>query len=148
MRTVSSNSGWRTAGPVVKLALAAVAAAVLCAALLAPYVAGVATYWLAAFGPTLRTQRWRWPTATSILRARPVPDVTGMLESPAAKLLAGAGFVLEPAPIECGSEQRSGTVAYYEPQVAAPGASVTVCLSNGRLPARSAPPATTGTPAT
>jgi membrane peptidoglycan carboxypeptidase len=116
------------------------------------------TYWLDAYGPGLQSQHWIWPDSAAIAGASPVPDLTGQSPSAAADMLSSASFGIATATVRCGSPQPAGQVAYYGPHLAAPGSTITVCLSNGVTPsgyyvpssgsgqgtASSSPPPTTG----
>jgi membrane peptidoglycan carboxypeptidase len=92
------------------------------------------TFWLKAYGPMLRAQAWRWPDPTDIPGATTVPDITGQSRSSATEQLRGAGFTVAVASTRCGSSQPVGQVGYYQPHLAARGARVTLCLSNGIAP--------------
>jgi membrane peptidoglycan carboxypeptidase len=93
-----------------------------------------ATYWLDAYGPTLRQRQWTWPQATDLPGAVQVPDPTGRTREAATAMLKASGFAAAPAAINCGSPQPLGAVGYYEPHVAKPGSTITLCLSNARAP--------------
>jgi len=92
------------------------------------------TYWLDAYGPTLQSQHWTWPQAGDLPGVTTVPDVTGMTLDQARSGLAASGFKIAVAQVQCGSPQPAGDAGYYEPHLAAPGATITVCPSNGKTP--------------
>jgi len=92
------------------------------------------TYWLAAYGTALQANQWTWPDPTNIAEAVPVPDVTGQTPDNAATTLSQAGFKTTVATVRCGSPQPAGDVAYYEPHLAAPTFTVTLCPSSGHAP--------------
>ncbi|MDQ1744405.1 MAG: hypothetical protein QOE23_2744, partial [Pseudonocardiales bacterium] len=87
-------------------------------------------FWLQAYGPTLSTQQWDWPTVEST-PGNPVPSVVGMSQDEAIQFLAGQGFVGKPLAVPCGSRERPGNVAFYSPQIAEPGATISLCISTG-----------------
>jgi membrane peptidoglycan carboxypeptidase len=92
------------------------------------------TFWLKAFGSVLRHHPWAWRSPEDIPGAATVPDVTGETIESATDDLTAAGFKRSVASIRCGSPQPEGDVGYYQPHVATPGATITVCLSNGIAP--------------
>jgi membrane peptidoglycan carboxypeptidase len=90
-----------------------------------------ATFWLAAYQTTLATQQWTWPQVSDIEGAINVPNVTGQTQSDAAANLAEAGFPTTVSTTACRSSVTTGNVAYYEPQTALPGTTVSLCVSAG-----------------
>jgi membrane peptidoglycan carboxypeptidase len=92
--------------------------------------AAASKFWLEAYGPTLSAQHWTWPTVEST-PGGPVPSVTGLSQSDAIALLASKGFVGKPLAVPCGSKEQPGNVAFYSPQIAEPGATVSLCISTG-----------------
>jgi membrane peptidoglycan carboxypeptidase len=99
------------------------------------YAAGI---WQNALGPTLLSQsRWSWPSPTDIPNGQPVPSVVGQDLPTAKTALTQAGFkvaVYGNGLPYCGSSQPYSSVAYQQPQYAAPGDTVTICLSTGSAP--------------
>jgi membrane peptidoglycan carboxypeptidase len=87
-------------------------------------------FWRLAYGPTLLAQQWDWPTADST-PGNPVPSVVGMSQDQAIQFLAGQGFVGKPLAVPCGSREQPGNVAFYSPQIAEPGATISLCISTG-----------------
>jgi membrane peptidoglycan carboxypeptidase len=92
------------------------------------------TFWLKTFGAWLRDRPWTWRDPGDIPGAETVPDVTGETIESATDELTAAGFKRSVAAIRCGSPQPEGDVGYFQPHVAAPGTTITVCLSNGIAP--------------
>ncbi len=91
-----------------------------------------ANYYLAAYGKYLGAQTWHWPSASDIPNGTQVQSVVGKSESEAVQNLKDQGFKPVAYPIPCGSNYLQGTVAYDGPQIAAPGATVYYCMSNGK----------------
>ena len=87
-------------------------------------------FWLAAYGPTLSAQQWTWPTVDST-PGSPVPPLTGLSQSDAIQVLSAHGLVGKPLAVPCGSKERPGNVAFYSPQIAEPGATISLCISSG-----------------
>ncbi|MDQ1721780.1 MAG: hypothetical protein QOI26_1514 [Pseudonocardiales bacterium] len=87
-------------------------------------------FWMQAYGPTLSAQQWTWPTVDST-PGNPVPSVTGKSQADAIQFLASQGFVGKPLAVPCGSKERPGNVAFYSPQIAEPGAIISLCISTG-----------------
>lgn len=92
--------------------------------------AAASKFWLQAYGPTLSAQQWDWPSVDSTPGNR-VPSVVGMSQDEAIQFLAGQGFVGKPLAVPCGSRERPGDVAFYSPQIAEPGATISLCISTG-----------------
>ncbi|MEO7261404.1 MAG: transglycosylase domain-containing protein [Jatrophihabitantaceae bacterium] len=92
--------------------------------------AAASKFWMQAYGPTLSSQEWTWPTVDST-PGNPVPSVVGMSQGDAIGFLASQGFVGKPLPVPCGSRERPGNVAFYSPQIAEPGAAISLCISTG-----------------
>jgi membrane peptidoglycan carboxypeptidase len=97
------------------------------------------TYWLAAYGDVLQTQRWEWSVTDAEPGARPVPSVIGQERGAAAAKLKAAGFRAIVFPGACGSPLAPGTVGYQQPPLAVPGTDVSLCLSSGTAPSISGP---------
>ncbi|MGI8880485.1 MAG: transglycosylase domain-containing protein, partial [Jatrophihabitans sp.] len=91
-----------------------------------------AQYWIAAYGKYVASQSWHWPSADDIPNGQQVQSVVGQTESEAVSNLKQQGFKPVAYPIPCGSNYFQGTVAYDGPQVAAPGATIYYCMSNGK----------------
>ena len=89
------------------------------------------TFWLGAYGSGLQGQPWTWADPTDVDGATSVPSTIGQLPADAGATLTQAGFVVATAATPCGSSRPPGTVAYYQPQQAAPGSTITLCLSSG-----------------
>jgi membrane peptidoglycan carboxypeptidase len=102
-------------------------------------------FWKLAYGPTLQTKQWEWPTVDST-PGNPVPSVTGMSQDEAIKFLASQGFVGKPLPVPCGSREQPGDVAFFSPKIAEPGATISLCISTGVAPEVYVPPVYTYTP--
>ena len=95
------------------------------------YASGV---WLDALQPVLQGQQWVWPDPSQAAGV-PVPSVTGLSVAEAQARLAGAGFKMAQLDatnrLLCASNQPTGSVAFYGPQIAPPGSVITVCPSLG-----------------
>jgi membrane peptidoglycan carboxypeptidase len=96
------------------------------------YASGV---WLKALGPVLDKRSWTWPDPDAVAGAE-VPDLTGQSLTDAAATLKNAGYKMaefnKGALSGCPSGTvPSGQVAYYAPQIAPAGATITVCPSSG-----------------
>ncbi|HEV2887036.1 MAG TPA: transglycosylase domain-containing protein [Jatrophihabitans sp.] len=107
--------------------------------------AAVSKFWMMAYGPTLGAQQWDWPSVDST-PGNPVPSVVGMGQDEAIQYLASQGFVGRPLPVPCGSRERPGNVAFYSPQIAEPGAAISLCISTGVPPQVYVPPIQTFQP--
>ena len=108
------------------------------------YGAYAAQMWENALGPVLLSQqRWTWPGPSDIPNAVPVTSVIGMDLPTAKTVLTQQGFkvaVSGNGQPYCGSSQPYSSVAYEQPVVAAPGDTVTICVSNGSAPFVYTPP--------
>jgi hypothetical protein len=107
--------------------------------------AAVSKFWMMAYGPTLSAQQWDWPSVEST-PGNPVPSVVGMSQDDAIRFLASQGFVGRPLPVPCGSREQPGNVAFYSPQIAEPGATISLCISTGVPPQVYVPPVYTFQP--
>jgi len=96
------------------------------------YASGV---WLDALQPLLKNKQWTWPSPDSVPGGQ-VPDLTGHSLSEAATMLSAAGYKLQYLDkadnVSCASSVTYGQVAYYAPQIAPKGATITVCPSSGQ----------------
>jgi membrane peptidoglycan carboxypeptidase len=101
--------------------------------------AATSKFWMEAYGPTLKAQRWDWPSVDSTPGDR-VPSVTGMSQGEAIEYLKSRGFVGKPFSVPCGSRERPGDVAFYSPKIAEPGATISLCISTGVGPDVYVPP--------
>lgn len=105
------------------------------------YASGV---WLKALQPLLAKRSWTWPDPDSV-PGNGVPDLTGQSLTDAAATLKDAGYKMaefdKGTLSGCPSTVASGDVAYYAPQIAPAGATITVCPSSGvSQPIYHAPP--------
>jgi membrane peptidoglycan carboxypeptidase len=95
------------------------------------YASGV---WLDALQPLLKDRQWSWPDPDNAPGVA-VPDVTGMSLSEAKARLAGAGYRMaeldQQNRLLCASDQPTGDIAFFGPQIAPPGSVITVCPSLG-----------------
>jgi membrane peptidoglycan carboxypeptidase len=93
-----------------------------------------AKVWLDALRPTLANTSWTWPDPSSV-GGEDVPSVVGMSVSDARHTLSDSGFkmtLLDPQDhLLCPSSVPLEQVAYYGPQRADSGATITVCPSSG-----------------
>jgi membrane peptidoglycan carboxypeptidase len=109
------------------------------------YAAGV---WLSAIGPALAGQSWSWP-APSAVPGVPVPNLTGQDLATAKQMLTSAGFKMVQLDaannLTCASSVPAGHVAFFGPQIAQPGSTVTVCPSSGAPQQTFVPPPTHAT---
>ncbi len=108
-------------------------------------------YWLSALGPTIAPTKWTYPSPNAVPGGIPVPSVVGQSPQVAEQTLTQAGF--KPAQfsngkynVNCGAAAPIGTVGYYSPTYAAPGTTVTYCVSTGIKPYIIPPPAVKPTP--
>jgi len=101
-----------------------------------------AQIWVNAMTPSLSSQQWAWPDPNDVANPAPVPSVIGQPYDTARATLTQAGFKVNRSPIDCGSSQIYGDVAYESPtNVASAGATITVCVSNNQpLPVYVPPP--------
>jgi membrane peptidoglycan carboxypeptidase len=117
------------------------------------YAAGV---WLKTMQPTIRKKTWTWPTADSVPGST-VPDVRGMTLDEAKSELKNNHYKMRQLDaadlLMCTSRQyTNGEVAYYAPQTAPHGATITVCPASGEHqdiwtpPPPPPPPPTSGPP--
>lgn len=107
--------------------------------------AQAAALWLDAVQPTLLAQRWSWPGVDAVPGSIPVQPVTNLPLDQATAALQAQGFKVvnfgQVYPgVRCGSSAPYDTVAYYSPQVAVPGSTITVCMSNGQTVYSPPPP--------
>jgi membrane peptidoglycan carboxypeptidase len=89
--------------------------------------------WLKALQPSLGTQRWSWPNPDGLSGLVQVQNVTGQPIATATATLKAQGFTvaeLDPT-VSCASQVPTGSVAFYGPQAAAPGTTITICPSSG-----------------
>jgi membrane peptidoglycan carboxypeptidase len=91
-------------------------------------------YWLNALQTTLTGAKWTLPASTAISGSIAVPPVAGQSQAAATTALTAAGFKVEVFPVTCGSTALFGQVAYYSPQTAVPGTTVSICMSNATAP--------------
>ena len=103
-------------------------------------------FWLNALGGVLSPSKWSLPAATAISGSITVPPVTGQTQAIATATLAAAGFKVEVFPVACGSSALFNQVAYYSPQTAVPGTTVSLCMSNAQAPYTIPVPKPTPTP--
>jgi membrane peptidoglycan carboxypeptidase len=90
--------------------------------------------WLKALTPVLKNQEWTWPDPNNA-QGKDVPDVTGHSLTDAQQMLTGAGFKMQQLDaadgVQCASKVQAGQVAFYGPQRAPSGSTITVCPSLG-----------------
>jgi membrane peptidoglycan carboxypeptidase len=93
-----------------------------------------AKVWLHALQPSLSHSTWSWPDPNSV-PGNDVPDVTGMGLSAARSMLAQYGYKLSRLAARdnllCPSSEPFDTVAYFGPERAPVGSTITVCVSSG-----------------
>jgi membrane peptidoglycan carboxypeptidase len=90
------------------------------------------TFWLAAYRPMLLSRKWSFPSPSSITGARTVPSVIGLSQASATTELVDAGYQVTTTSTRCGgSPEIVGAVAYYAPQIAPVGSTISLCLSSG-----------------
>ncbi|MGI8666030.1 MAG: transglycosylase domain-containing protein [Jatrophihabitans sp.] len=96
-------------------------------------------FWLQAYQPVLQSQQpWTWPTVDST-PGGPVDPVTGLSVDDATAKLTAAGFKVKVLTTPCGSKELLDNVAFYGPHIAEPGATISLCVSNGIAPVVAAP---------
>jgi membrane peptidoglycan carboxypeptidase len=104
------------------------------------YAAGI---WLKALGPELRHKTWTWPSP-EMATGDEVPDVTGMTLDDAKAALKDKHFKMTQLDsadgLECASSVTPSSVAFYGPEIAPRGATITVCPSSGTKQAIWKPP--------
>jgi membrane peptidoglycan carboxypeptidase len=92
-----------------------------------------AKVWAGALEPALTGQQWQWTPPDQVGSVQ-VPHLTGATLSQAKQQLAGAGLKLAQLGgadnLLCASSEPYDTVAFYGPQRADKGDTITVCLSN------------------
>jgi len=96
------------------------------------YASGV---WLAALQSTLQPDSWSWQSPETVDGDK-VPDVTGKEPADAKHQLTAAGYKVATLggsanPISCASDVEFGKIAYYGPQIAPQGSTITICPSLG-----------------
>jgi membrane peptidoglycan carboxypeptidase len=91
--------------------------------------------WLKALDHTISKHSWSWPTPGSV-SGREVPNVVGMSVSKAKRTLEADGYKMVQLDaanqLLCASSEVYGQVAYYGPQYAAKGTTITVCPSSSQ----------------
>jgi membrane peptidoglycan carboxypeptidase len=98
--------------------------------------------WLAAMQPTIGATHWTWPDPNAIDQGIPVPSITGLSVADATAKLTAAGFKAQDYGdlfdgTRCASDLVNNaalpadSIAYYTPQVAVPGSTVTFCPADG-----------------
>jgi membrane peptidoglycan carboxypeptidase len=97
-------------------------------------------YWLTALSPTIKAQKWSWPSANGVAGAITVPNVVGQTQQAATTALEQRGFKVTPFAYDCGSSVPQGSIGYFSPSFAAPGTTVTICISSGTKPYVYTPP--------
>lgn len=95
------------------------------------YASGV---WVSSLGPALHGRTWSWPAPQQAPGVH-VPNVVGQDLPTAQRTLSQAGFTMvrlgQDQLLRCASPQPTDRVAYYGPQIAPQGATITVCASLG-----------------
>jgi membrane peptidoglycan carboxypeptidase len=87
-------------------------------------------FWLMAYQQTLLAQQWTWPTPTSA-PGQQLPFLTGSSIDSATTQLTSLGYKVSVLPYACGSTVFQGNIAFYGPQWAPPGATISLCASTG-----------------
>jgi membrane peptidoglycan carboxypeptidase len=107
-----------------------------------------AQYWLSTLGPTIKSTKWTWPSANGVAGSVQVPNVVGQTPQVAEQMLSQRGFkaVAFSNGLDCGAPALPGTVGYYGPTFAAPGTTITYCISSGIKPYTIPPPPPKPTP--
>lgn len=94
------------------------------------YAAGL---WVKALRPTLASKHWTWPRP-SMVDGESVPNVTGMSLDEARSTLKSKGYKMQQLDatdlLTCASRIPLNDVAFYGPQVAPKGSTITVCPSS------------------
>ncbi|MGI8678918.1 MAG: transglycosylase domain-containing protein [Jatrophihabitans sp.] len=102
-----------------------------------------AKVWLAALEPTLKKDKWAWPSDSDVAGVD-VPDVTNKSLAEAKSALTEKGFKMvqlgADANVACPSSVPLEQVGYYGPKKAPVGSTITVCLSSGSPQPYSSPP--------
>jgi membrane peptidoglycan carboxypeptidase len=93
-----------------------------------------AKVWLHALQPSLVHRSWSWPDPLNVGGSE-VPSILGQSPSDARQTLSDYGYKLSRLGgtdnLLCPSSQPYGTIAFFGPQRAAPGSTITVCVSSG-----------------
>ena len=101
-----------------------------------------AKLWLAGMQSTLNSEHWTWQDPDQV-DGNDVPNVVGQTADSARKSLSSHGFKMsildEADQLTCPSSVLLDSVGYYGPKKAAPGSTITVCLSS-QVPAYEPPP--------
>ncbi|MDQ6850503.1 MAG: transglycosylase domain-containing protein [Actinomycetota bacterium] len=107
------------------------------------YGAYASKLWLEALRPSLARQSWAWEDP-GLAPGDSVPDVTGLTLAEAKSRLTTYGYKmaqLDPSDqVLCASSHTLSTIAYYAPQRAPRGSTITVCPSSGRQQSIYVPP--------
>ena len=94
-----------------------------------------AQVWAQALTPQLQGKQWTWPDPNDVANATPIPSVVGQPYDEAKATLTQLGFKPRRTPFDCGSSETFGSVAYQgATTVAAAGATVELCVSDGQGP--------------
>ena len=100
-----------------------------------------ANWWYSALSATLAGNKWSTRSPTSVPNGVTVPtSIIGQSQAVATTTLRNKGFNVAVYPIHCGSKVAAYTIASYTPAVAAPGSTVTICISTGQAPYTIPPP--------
>jgi membrane peptidoglycan carboxypeptidase len=90
-----------------------------------------AQFWIKALGSVIKGETWSWPAPNAIPGAVQVPNLVGQTADAAAQLLTAHGFKSAQFVANCAGSPQPGYIAFYGPQYAVPGTTVTYCLSTG-----------------
>ena len=93
-----------------------------------------AKVWLHSMEPSIVHSSWTWPDPLTVA-GTDVPSLTGLSLSDARQELSANGFKISRLGgadnLLCPSKEPFDTVAYYGPQRATQGSTITVCMSSG-----------------
>ena len=93
-----------------------------------------AKVWLHALEPSIVHTNWAWPDPAAV-PGTVVPNLEGQSPAAARTMLTGLGFKMvrlgDSDNLLCPSKEPYGTIAFYGPQRAGHGATITVCVSSG-----------------
>jgi membrane peptidoglycan carboxypeptidase len=89
--------------------------------------------WAHALAPSEGTMQWQWPNPLDVPNGVQVPTVFGQSPADATTTLTQAGFKVRVLTTQtCGSSYAEGTVGMFGPSYAAPGDTITLCMSSGK----------------
>jgi membrane peptidoglycan carboxypeptidase len=110
-----------------------------------------AGFWLSAMLPSIKAAKWTWPSPNGVAGSITVANVVGQTPQAATATLTQQGFkvaAFADGEVQCGAPAQPGTIGYFGPGFAAPGTTITYCVSTGTKPYIYTAPAPRTTPST